>query len=120
MITLSGMFICLAMCELCTALALAFSASATRFLWPSANSPFKEVASDVAEATVSCRVDARAECDDASSCWAREVYSAMPFWKEDSTCSNIDRHERSNDGMTVLSKHVRKASCTIPHDHKLS
>ncbi len=62
MITLSGMFICLAMCELCTALALAFSASATRFLWPSANSPFKEVASDVAEATVSCRTTNSRHC----------------------------------------------------------
>jgi hypothetical protein len=45
------------------ALTLAFSASDRSFFWPSANSPFKESASKLADVTVSCTEQTRNICE---------------------------------------------------------
>jgi hypothetical protein len=51
------------------AVALAFSARVISFFWPSAISPFKESASKVADATVSCRT-----CNSACDCYSVRNY----------------------------------------------
>lgn len=59
------------------------------------------------------RLLASALCDDSNCCWVLAVCSAIPIWKEESTCSNIFRQDCSNAGMTKFSNPERSASWHI-------
>lgn len=57
------------------------------------------------------KVSANGECEESKCCWATAECSTSPFWKVESTCSNMVLHDISKAGITDASKLDFNASC---------